>query len=134
MKETLVLNNPIEINGKTVKELTFDIDEISGDLFAIADAKKMAASGSKNGNLSGAAEIDYSFQLYLGYAAIIAVNPEIDWSDLKRVKGTDLMKIMRIGRAFIVGSGASQEEDSEEPTETMEEPSTPQSPTSKRKE
>jgi len=134
MKETLVLNNPIEINGKTVKELTYDIDEISGDLFAEADAKKMVASGSKNGNLSGAAEIDYSFQLYLGYAAIIAVNPEIDWSDLKRVKGADLMKIMRIGRAFIVGSGASQEEDSEEPTETMEEPSTPQSPTSKRKE
>lgn len=133
MKETLVLNNPIEINGRTVKELTFDIDEISGDLFAMADAKKMVASGSKNGNLSGAAEIDYSFQLYLGYAAIIAVNPEIDWSDLKRVKGTDLMKIMRIGRAFIVGSGASQEEDSEEPTETTEEPSTPQSPTSKRK-
>ncbi len=134
MKETLKLKNPILINGKTVSELSYDIDEITGELFAEADSKKMAASGSKSGNLSGAAELDYSFQLYLGYAAILAVNPEYDWSDLARIKGHDNMKVMRIGRAFIVGSAASEEDDSEEPTETTEKSSQPQSPTSKKSE
>lgn len=133
MKKTLTLENQIEINGKTVKELDYDIDEITGELFAEADAKKMAAAGSKSGNLAGAPELDYSLQLYIGYAAIIAVNQEIDWSDLKRIKGYDNMKVLHIGRSFVIGSGASQEEDSEEPTETTEEPSTLPSPTSKRK-
>ena len=134
MKEVLKLKNPILINGKTVSEITYDIDEITGELFASADSKKMIASGSKTGNLSGAAELDYSFQLYLGYAAIIAVNPEYDWSDLERIKGRDNMAVMRIGRAFIVGSAASEEDDSEEPTEIMEKSSQPQSPTSKKSE
>ena len=134
MKNTLKLQNPILINGKTVSELSYDIDEITGELFAEADSKKMAASGSKSGNLSGAAELDYSFHLYLGHAAILAVNPEYDWSDLARIKGHDNMKIMRIGRTFIVGSAASEEDDSEEPTETTEKSSQPQSPTSKKSE
>lgn len=134
MKEVLKLKNPILINGKTVSEITYDIDEITGELFASADSKKMIASGSKTGNLSGAAELDYSFQLYLGYAAIIAANPEYDWSDLERIKGRDNMAVMRIGRTFIVGSAASEEDDSEEPSEITEKSSQPQSPTSKKSE
>jgi hypothetical protein len=134
MKKTLKLRNPILINGKSVDSMDYDIDEITGELFAMADAKKMSASGMKSGNLSGAAEIDYSFQLYLGYAAIIAVNPSYDWSDLARIKGHDNMEVMRIGRSFITGSEASQEDDSEEPTETTEESSQPQLQTSKKSE
>lgn len=134
MKKTLVLDNPILINGKTVSELDYDVDEITGELFAEADARKMSASGSHRGNLAGAPEIDYSMHLYLGYAAIIAVNPGYDWSDLGRIKGHDNMKVLGIGRTFIVGSAASQDEDSEEPTETTDESSTHQSPTSKKSE
>ena len=134
MKKTLKLRNPILINGKSVDSMDYDIDEITGELFAMADAKKMSASGMKSGNLSGAAEIDDSFQLYLGYAAIIAVNPSYDWSDLARIKGHDNMEVMRIGRSFITGSEASQEDDSEEPTETTEESSQPQLQTSKKSE
>ena len=65
-------------------------------------------------------------------STIIAVNPEIDMSDLERVHGYDVMQIMRIGRDFI--SGRSEEPSSQnssgEQSETTPEPSTPQSETS----
>lgn len=135
MKDTLVLQNPILINGKTVKSVTYDPDEITAVQFAEADARKMRASGSKGGNLSGAAELDYSLHLYLGFAAIVAVNPEYDISDLERIKGADVMGVMKIGRNFIIKSGKqSPDDDSDEQSETMPEPSTPQSQSSKGKE
>ena len=107
MKNTIKLDNPVQINGKSYDELTYDISEITAQAFAEADARKLSASGSKNGNAAGAAELDYGLHLYLGFAAIIAINPEIDISDLERVRGYDVMKIMRIGRDFI--SGKSEE-------------------------
>lgn len=100
MKNTIKLDNPVQINGKSYNELTYDISEITAQAFAEADARKLSASGSKNGNAAGAAELDYGLHLYLGFAAIIAVNPEIDISDLERVRGYDVMKIMRIGRFY----------------------------------
>ena len=79
-----------------------------------------------------AAELDYGLHLYLGFAAVIAVNPEIDISDLERVRGYDVMKIMRIGRDFI--SGKSEEpytpDSSDAQSETTPEPSTHQRETS----
>lgn len=126
MKGVLKLNNPIEVNGKKVKELTYDTDAITATQFAEADARKMRASGSKGGNLSGAVELDYSMHLYLGFAAVTAVNPEIDMSDLERLKGADVMEVMKIGRNFIIRPGEeSQDDDSSEPSETTPEPSTP---------
>lgn len=83
MKNTIKLDNPVQINGKSYNELTYDISEITAQAFAEADARKLSASGSKNGNAAGAAELDYGLHLYLGFAAIIAVNPEIDISDLR---------------------------------------------------
>ena len=93
MKNTIKLDNPVQINGKSYNELTYDISEITAQAFAEADARKLSASGSKNGNAAGAAELDYGLHLYLGFAAVIAVNPEIDISDLERVRGYDVMKI-----------------------------------------
>ena len=124
MKNTIKLDNPVQINGKSYNELTYDISEITAQAFAEAD--------SKNGNAAGAAELDYGLHLYLGFAAIIAVNPEIDISDLERVRGYDVMKIMRIGRDFI--SGKSEEpytpDSSDAQSETTPEPSTHQRETS----
>ena len=60
----------------------------------------MKASGAKNGNLSGAVELDYSFHLYLGFAAVVAVNQEIDFNDLEGLHGPDVMEIMKVGRNF----------------------------------
>lgn len=132
MKNTIKLDNPVQINGKSYNELTYDISEITAQAFAEADARKLSASGSKNGNAAGAAELDYGLHLYLGFAAVIAVNPEIDISDLERVRGYDVMKIMRIGRDFI--SGKSEEpytpDSSDAQSETTPEPSTHQRETS----
>lgn len=132
MKNTLTLENHLKINNKSYKELSYDTNEITAQAFAEADAHKMKASGSKGGNLSGAAELDYGLHLYLGFAAIIAVNPEIDMTDLERIKGFDVMKIMRIGRDFISGKSAapSSPSSSGEPSGTTPEPSTHQSETS----
>ncbi len=134
LKGTIVLRNPITINGKMVKELTYDANEITPAMFAEADARKMLASGAKSGNLSGAVELDYGLHLYLGFAAIIAVNPEIDFTDLERIKGPDVMQVMKVGRNFIISSAASEEDSSDEQSEITPELSTHQSQTSKEKE
>lgn len=107
MKNTLVLDNPILINGKTVEMLTYDPNEITALQFADADAHRMLATSSRNSRggsgFSNAAELDYTFHLYLGIAAVIAVNPEYDVSDLERAKGDDVRQLMGIGRNFMLG-------------------------------
>ena len=50
MKNTIKLDNPVQINGKSYNELTYDISEITAQAFAEADARTLSASGSKNGN------------------------------------------------------------------------------------
>ena len=132
MKGTIKLSNPLTINGKLHNELTYDTNEITAQAFAEADARKLAASGSKSGNAAGAAELDYGLHLYLGFAAVIAVNPTIDLADLERVKGPDVMTVMRVGRDFITErSGETSSPDSSDAqSETTPEPSTHQRETS----
>ena len=133
--ETLNLKNPIMINGKEVNTLTYDINEIDALLFADADAKKKAATGMKTMSLSPAAEFDPGLHLYLGFAAIIAVNRDIDFADLERMKGKDTMEAMKIGRNFMLSSEEdSTENDSDERSETTPESTTPAKPISKGKE
>lgn len=133
--KTLNLKNPIMINGKEVSTLTYDINEIDALLFAEADAKKKAATGMKTMSLSPAAEFDPGLHLYLGFAAIIAVNREIDFADLERMKGKDTMEVMKIGRNFMLSSEEdSPESVSDERSETTPESTTPAKPISKRKE
>ena len=133
MVGTLHLIQPIDINGKKVAELPYDTDAITSTLFAEADSRKMKAAHATAGNLSGAVELDYSFHLYLGFAAIIAANSAIDFNDLERIKGYDVMEVMNVGRNFIMRRDAdSQEEDSIEQSETTPDVSTTQSQNSKK--
>lgn len=133
-KNTLVLKNPIMINGEKVSEMTYDINEIDGVLFATAESKKKAAAGMKNMTITAAAEFDFGLHLYLGFAAIIAVNPSYDFSDLERIKGRDVVEVMGIGRNFMFKSDETlPESDSDEPTETTPESTTPVRATSKEK-
>lgn len=131
--ETLKLKNPIMINGDKISEVTYDYNEINGVLFATAEAKRKAAAGMKNVSISPAAEFDFGLHLYLGYAAIIAVNPAYDFADLERMKGSDITAVMGIGRNFMLASDPEQQEkDSEEPTETTQESITPAPQSSKK--
>ena len=128
---TIVLKNAIDINGQRVSELTYDENEITGLLFATAEAKKKGNSGGSL-SISPAAEFDFALHLYLGFAAIIAVNQHIDWSDLERIRGKDIAEVMRIGRNFMLGVSDedSQEKDSEKLIEISAESITQVSETS----
>ena len=135
MKETLKLKNPIMINGVEVTEVTHDSNEIDGVLFATAESKRKAAAGMKNTSITPAAEFDFGLHLYLGFAAIVAVNPSYDFSDVERIKGHDVVEVMAIGRNFMLSSEPEQQQsDSEEPTETTPESTTPAPQSSKKSE
>lgn len=124
MREKLKLVTPIEINGKKVKELTYDASEITSEAFctAFSYSAKNTAGGAK----VAVAETDAALHLYLGYEAIIACNPEIDMADLERIKGMDLVTIMGIGRSFICmrSEEPSDLEDSEQSSEATPESTT----------
>ena len=132
--EEIKLKNPIQINGKEVDTLTYDVNEITPAGFAEAEYRKTRANGSKGAPSSAAVELDYSLHLYLGFAAIIAVNPEYDFNDLERIKGADVMEVMKVGRNFIIASaGKSTDEESENASETTPESTTPERLSSKAK-
>ena len=132
--ETIKLRNPILINNKTVTELTHDANEITPSGFAEAEYRKTRANGSKGAPSSAAVELDYSLHLYLGFAAILAVNPEYDFNDLERIKGADVMEVMKVGRNFIIDSvDTSQDDTSESVSETTPESTTPEQQNSSKK-
>jgi hypothetical protein len=117
MEGIIKLQNPIKIDGKTVDELKYDTNEITAELFASAEAKKLSASHS-TANLSGAMELDYPLHLYLGIAAVVAINSNYTFEDVARIKGRDVVEVMKIGRNFIMRSEESQEDDSDDLSET----------------
>lgn len=131
--EKLKLSTPLLINGKKIKELKYDTSAITVGLFAEAEARKLRATTAKAGGSAGAFELDYTLHLYLGMMAIIAVNPEIDVTDLERLSGSDVMAVMRIGRNFTTSRSEepSEENSSDEQSETTLGPSTHQSETSR---
>ena len=133
--DTLKLKNPIMINGKEVDEVTYDANEIDGILFATAESKRKAAAGMKNTTITPAAEFDFGLHLYLGFAAIVAVNTSYDFSDVERIKGRDVVEVMGIGRNFMLASDQEQQEkDSDEHIETTPESTTPARQSSKKSE
>lgn len=127
MKGQIKLLNPITINGKSVDTLNYDTNEITAAAFAQADSNKVNQQQHK-GNLAGAVELDYALHIYLGFAAITAVSPEVDMTDLERIKGSDVIEIMKIGRNFITerSEERSDPELSEDVSETTPEPLAPQ--------
>ena len=105
------LSEPLMINGQKVTELSYDVNEITAGQFCEAEALRFAAAGNKT-SLT-VCEFDHGFHLYLGMMAIIAVMPHVDVLDLERLKGRDMVQVMKIGQNFILaGAGTSSEENS----------------------
>lgn len=128
MEKKITLCKPIEINGKKVTELTYDAEEITNDMFLQACAQSAELSKTKTISLK-VRENDYALHLYLGYMAIIAVNPDIDIMDLQRIKGEDLLQIVDIGLLFTLRKSeeTSEESNSDEQSENTAELSSPAS-------
>lgn len=126
MTGTFKLHNPIDINGKSHEALAYDTNEITALLFTEAEAKRKSAAGLKNVTITPAVEFDFGLHLYLGFAAIIAKNPECDFTDMERIHGTDLIDIMAVGRNFLLKSEDATPSSSDEPSETTPKPTTPQ--------
>lgn len=110
MEKTLRLRYPILIDGKQVKELSYDPEEITNDLF-LAACMKSTISGNDM-NAAAMKEINNALHLQLGKAAIMAVNPSYDWGDLDRIKSFDLLDLCEIGRDFITGGAEEPSEQS----------------------
>lgn len=117
----LLLKNPIFINGIEVTELEYDTNKITPTLFAQAEAAKKKAAGMKNVAIVPAVEFDFALHTYLGFAAIIAEMPHVDFLDLERLHGADVVDVMRIGRNFILKSEESTPNDSDAPSGNMQE-------------
>lgn len=130
-KNTIVLDNPILINGKEVKELTYDATKITAEQFCTASAKA-AEMDKERAKSFKAKENDYAFHLYLGFFAVVAENPGIDITDLERITGFDLLDFYNIGLFFILRKSAvpSGESDSENSSGSTADTSTPPSETS----
>lgn len=122
MPKTIKLKRPITIDGQPVREITYDGEEITAELYAQAEAKKRTAAGSKNVAVSLAVEFDFALHLYMGFAAAIAVNPSYTFEDLERVKGGDLTQFSEVGRRFLLQSDSSEESNSDEQSEATPEP------------
>lgn len=124
-KNTLILDNPILINGQETKELTYDPQEITAEDFSVACAKSSALEKSRSVTFK-LKENDYSLHLYLGMMAVIAVNRNIDITDLERIKGFDVLTLTNIGAFFTLRKEAavSEENSSDEQSENTASAST----------
>lgn len=131
-KSVLKLRNAIKINNETVSELSYDPNEITVELYATACSKAVDAAKAETFQAK-VKETDYSMHLYMGMAAVIAVNSEIDFSDLERVKGFDLLALSQIGSFFIFGRSEepSSQNESENSLESTADTSTQASETPK---
>ena len=113
--QKITLKNPIKVDGKEVKELSFDTD-----LFSIEDlerANKKLAKLNKNAMFVQETDPDYHFIL----ACVIAekTSANISAEDLRRLKGSDLIQLQRLGRDFLLESVTQQQETSDVESEVI---------------
>ena len=128
--KTIELRKPILVNNEEIKVLSYDAYAITNDLYLAACAKSSISGNSMNASVM--LETDKAMHLKLGMAAILAANPKMDWSDVERICGPDLLTVSNIGRFFILGKleELSEENTSEEPSENSADDTTPLSQTS----
>lgn len=135
---TFKLIKPLLVNGVERTELNYDFEEIDYITFKQAGSLASSVPGvTMDGNVKQM-ENDYNYHLYMGFAAIVAVNKDITIRDLERLKGIDLNIIQESGRnftmAYLVGRVQSNvsANNSEQPTEDIANDTTAQSSNSKK--
>ena len=124
-KKSFKLDEPILVNGKQVEELFYDPMEITAIQFSEACARSAALDKTKSVTFK-TRQNDYGLHLYLGMMAVTAVMPEIDISDLERIKGYDVLELTDIGMLFIYRrwEATSEENNSEKQSDNTAKSST----------
>lgn len=107
MKGTIQLKIPVKIDGEAVDKLSYDTDKITMEMYCLAANRAIVKGGGPTGIN---AAIDAGMQLYLGAYAVVAQNPSYDVTDVERVKGPDIIQLMRVGLNFISGRDESEPE------------------------
>ncbi len=115
MKGTIVLRNPIKINGKKVEKLKYDTEKITPDDFF--DSCTRATSGA--GLMSGTTfiERDHKTHLYFGMYSVVEENKEVTIEDMLRITGYDVIQLTNIGAFFTLGLERRPGETSDETSE-----------------
>lgn len=99
MKNVIMLDTPIKINGVERSELSFNYFEITNDLYLEAAMRSSRVGNTMN--TAAVRELNEALAFCLGKAAIIAANPKISWEDLEQLKGFALLDVANVGRFFI---------------------------------
>lgn len=119
MNRTIKLETPIKINGKIYEEFEYNPLKITATQFSEACARSSAMNKSRTLSINFK-QTDTALHLYLGMMSIIAVNPDIDITDLERIEGYDVLELTDIGMLFTYRRWAepSKENNSAEPSES----------------
>ena len=103
------LKKPIKISGKLIKELSYDFEELTAhDLMNAYDHARPGDDFS----VSPAVELDLKYQFAVTAFAILKENPTFDINDIYRAQGADVMRLARLGKAFLLA--AAEEEAGED--------------------
>ena len=124
--EKITLTKPLLVNGAYLKELTYDIEELSINHITKAEGLKSKIGGKDIVGTITIAQADYALHICIGMQAIIAVNPEISEEDLQRLKGFDITKLANIGARFFIAPAEQEQATSSEQQEDMQNTTTAQ--------
>lgn len=110
--ETIKFDNPIQIDGETITEVTYDMNEIDNGEY-LAACMRAESSFSKPKNPAA----DLCFLFAIGVAGILAANRDKGWTadDFARLKGVDNWKVTQVAYGFFMGKRDESQEETSEP-------------------
>lgn len=121
MIETIVLRTPVLIDGEQVYTIDCDTDLVTSEQFIEAEILAANVATRLRKVSTKVVELDAGFHYYLGVMAILAANPTYAVQDVERIKGPDLLQIMKVGRNFMTADvEGDEDEDSASIEETAE--------------
>jgi TATA-box binding protein (TBP) (component of TFIID and TFIIIB) len=105
------LSKAIHINGESVKELTYNLEDMTAK-----DKADATRAFKKAGNMVMVQELDSDYHLYLFAAAVKKENTSIEPEDVLRMSAKDAVKAEALVRDFFFldSEGSSQTNTSED--------------------
>lgn len=97
-------------------------DNLTAEMYIKADAESRECANKIQKPSVVYATNDLAFHLYIGYHMVNASNPQFTASEFNSLKGKDVIKLINIGRNFILGA-LVEDYHQESPASSSEEPS-----------